>query len=102
MHELEGGEGTCAKILCPLKNLTNNRISCMHSWGATKFHDDCCYLCFTTVTEEAEPCQRGETEGGDPRERSPLLCLRVHEGEPLPADEGQVRGETGTRTGNKH
>lgn len=47
----------------------------------------------TPVTEEAQPCQRGETEGGDPRERSPLLRLRVHEGEPLPADEGQVRRE---------
>lgn len=57
---------------------------------------------FTAVTEEAQPCQRGETEGGDSRERSPLLRLRVHEGEPLPADEGQVRGETGTCLGDKH
>lgn len=57
---------------------------------------------FKTVTEEAEPCQRGETEGGDSRERSPLLRLRVHEGEPLPADERQVRRETGACRRNKH
>lgn len=45
----------------------------------------------TPVTEEAQPCQCGETEGGNQRERSPLLRLWVHEGEPLPAHEGQVR-----------
>lgn len=43
------------------------------------------------VTEEAEPCKRCEAEGGDQRERLPVLCLRVHEGESLPAHEGQVR-----------
>lgn len=43
------------------------------------------------VSEEAEPCQRGETEGGHQGKRLPLLRLRVHEGEPLSAHERKVR-----------
>jgi hypothetical protein len=34
------------------------------------------------VPEEAEPSQRGETEGGHPREQPPVLRLRVHQGRP--------------------
>lgn len=52
----------------------------------------------TAVTEEAEPRKRGETKRGHQRERSPLLCLRVHEGEPVSADEGQVRKQTAGQT----
>lgn len=47
-------------------------------------------LCFP-VSEEAEPRQRGETEGGDQGKRPPLLRLRVHGRKPLPAHEGKVR-----------
>uniref|UniRef100_A0A3Q2ZTZ0 Male germ cell-associated kinase n=1 Tax=Kryptolebias marmoratus TaxID=37003 RepID=A0A3Q2ZTZ0_KRYMA len=43
------------------------------------------------VAEEAEPCECGETKGGYQGERSPLLCFRVHEREPVPADEGQKK-----------
>ena len=47
------------------------------------------------VAQEAEPQQRGQAEGGHPRERHPLLRLRVHEGEPVPADEGPIREPRG-------
>lgn len=51
-------------------------ISNTHSWGLIEWNNCCCSLsAVTTVTEEAQPRQRGETEGGDPRERSPLLRL---------------------------
>ena len=40
--------------------------------------------------QEAEPCQRCQAEGGHQGERHPVLCVRVHEGEPVPADEGAL------------
>lgn len=43
------------------------------------------------VPQEVEPQQRRQAEGSHPRERHPLLRLRVHEGESLPTDEGEIR-----------
>ena len=51
------------------------------------------------VPEEVVAQQRGQAEGGDPRERHPLLRVRVHEGEPLPADEGALRPRRQTLPG---
>lgn len=64
-------------IFCPLQKKTQTiLISNTHSWGLIELNNCCCSLsAVTTVTEEAQPRQRGETEGGDPRERSPLLRL---------------------------
>lgn len=42
------------------------------------------------VPQEAQPRQRRQAQGGHPGERRALLRLRVHEGEPLSAHEGQV------------
>ena len=44
-----------------------------------------------TVAEEVESPERGETQRGDPGERDPLLRLRTHEREPLPAGERALR-----------
>ena len=43
------------------------------------------------IAQKTVAQQRGEAEGGDPRERHALLCLRIHEREPVPAHEGAVR-----------
>lgn len=38
-----------------------------------------------TVPEETITSKYCETEGGHPRKRHTIFCLRVHEGEPIPA-----------------
>ena len=43
------------------------------------------------VIEKIEPSERGETEGSHPRKRDPLLRLRAHERESLPAGQGPLR-----------
>ena len=41
------------------------------------------------IAEEAQLVEHREAEGGNQSERRPLLCLRVHGAEYLPAHEGQ-------------
>ena len=41
-------------------------------------------------SEETVTCQCRKAEGSDQGEWHPLLCLWVHEGEPVPIDEGAV------------
>lgn len=43
---------------------------------------------FPAVPEEALARQRGEAEGGHSGERRAVLCVRVHAGKPVPADQG--------------
>ncbi len=44
-----------------------------------------------SVLEEVESQQRRQAQGGHQGERHSLLRLRVHEGEPLPAHEREIR-----------
>lgn len=45
-------------------------------------------FCSVAVSEEAKPCQCNKIEGSNTRKRPPLLCIWVHEGKSLSANEG--------------
>jgi hypothetical protein len=47
------------------------------------------------VPEEAEPSQRGEAEGGHPREQPLVLRLRIHQGRPARPHARDVRAVFG-------
>ena len=52
-----------------------------------------CYndiLLFFSVVTETQSCQHSEVKRSHQRERQPLLCVRIYEGELVPNDEGQV------------
>lgn len=45
-------------------------------------------FCSVAVSEEAKPCQCNKIEGSHTRKWPPLLCIWIHEGKSLSANEG--------------
>ena len=49
------------------------------------------YLLYFSVSSQTQPCQRCEVKRSDKRKWSTFLCVWIHKGKSLPADEEQVK-----------